>query len=210
MNEDRQGKAESGKPKAESEKSFPESVLDDPRLVLLAGSRLDAGVIVCEREGHWALAIGRSLPSGVKVHQTRSLPECSEVLAESPASFVVMEICRDNVERLIKHLARWQHDYPLARLTVVGDRETLSLEGLVREAGAVHFAVALRDSPAIAAIARRHLAMVPPRPRDFYDQLWDRLPWTATGRSPNLEFANSQTENTEAPIDRKPADEGSR
>ena len=78
------------------------------------GDRLAAGtaaqssparLLVCERTGCWAVALRRELAeAGVRVWETRTLADCFEELAESPASFVVLELGGD-VAGLLRCLA---------------------------------------------------------------------------------------------------------
>ena len=81
-----------------------------------------ARLIVCERTGRWAVALRRELAdAGVRVWETRTLADCWSELAESPASFVVLEL-RGDVAGLLALLARQPREFPLARVAVVADR----------------------------------------------------------------------------------------
>ena len=141
------------------------------------------GVIVCERDGHWAIALRRELPPcGVRVDQTRSLPECWKMLAGRPASFVVAELTATNVKALLERIARLQRDFPLARVAVVADRSLEGREWLMREAGVVHFAVSPRDLALLAGVACRHLDQVPKPQRTITERIWASLPWRGSLR----------------------------
>ena len=73
--------------------------------------------ITCERHGRWAAALRRDpAATGVRIHETRSLDECWEMLAGSPASLIVVELTRANRDGLLHRLAGLERDYPLARL----------------------------------------------------------------------------------------------
>ena len=122
-------------------------------------------LLVCERGGQWAGALRRELaPSGVEVHETRSLAECWDALAASPASFLVVELTRAGAEELLGRLARRERDFPWAEVAVVAARALAQWQWLVREAGAVHFTCSPRQLGVLAELACRHLAGVP-RPR---------------------------------------------
>ncbi len=134
--------------------------------------------ITCERHGRWAAALRRDpAAAGVRIHETRSLDECWEMLAESPASLIVVELTRANCEGLLRRLARLERDYPLARVAVVAERPLASWEELIREAGAAWFCTSPRDLRSLAAMARRHVDAAPAAPRTFMEQVWAALPW---------------------------------
>ena len=123
-----------------------------------------ARLIVCERTGHWAVALRRELAeAGVRVWETRTLADCWSELAKSPASFLVLEL-GDNLAGLLGRMARQPREYPAARLAVVADRSLADYESLMREAGAVHFLSSPRQTGPLARLAGRHLAQVPPPP----------------------------------------------
>jgi hypothetical protein len=137
-----------------------------------------ARLIVCERLGHWAAALRRELlEPDVRVYETRSLAKCCEMLGGHPASFVVAELTRPGVQALLERVAELGRDFPLARVAVVAERELASCEWLIRESGAVHFCVSLREASVLAHLAVRHLHATPQPQRTLPEQIWDRLPW---------------------------------
>ena len=137
-----------------------------------------ARLIVCEREGRWAVALRRELPvHGVRVHETRSVAECWEMLARRPASFVVAELTRSGAEALLEQMAWLQRDFPGARVAVVAERPLASCEWLLREAGAVHFTVSPRELGPLACLAVRHLEVAPPPQWTLAERIWADLPW---------------------------------
>ena len=108
------------------------------------------------------MALRRELAdAGVRVWETRTLADCWSELAESPASFVVLELGGD-VAGLLRRMARQPREFPAARLAVVADRSLADYEWLMREAGAVHFVCSPRQVGPLAQLACRHLAQVPP------------------------------------------------
>lgn len=137
-----------------------------------------ARLIVCERFGHWAVALRRELAeSEVRVYETRSLAECWDMLVAHPSSFVVAEVTRSGTQGLLERVARLGKDFPLARASVVGDREVASCEWLIRESGAVYFSVSPREAGVLAGLAVRHLQAAPQPQRTLSEKIWDRLPW---------------------------------
>lgn len=134
-------------------------------------------VIVCERTGRWAVALRRELGSELRMHETRSLTEAWGVLKRCPAAFVVVELTRTNADALLARLARTERDHPRARVAVVAGRELLNGQGLMREAGAVHFVVSARELTPLAHAIRRHCEQVPLPKRSLAEQVWAELPW---------------------------------
>ncbi len=140
--------------------------------------RTPARLIVCERTGRWAVALRRELAgSGVRVWETRTLADCRDELIASPASFVVVELGRGNVERLLRLLARQPRRFPAARIAVVADRSSADHEWLMREAGAVHFLSSPRQAGLLARLACRHLAQAPAPSQGMAERIWASLPW---------------------------------
>jgi hypothetical protein len=145
---------------------------------LLPAGTTAARLIVCETSGRWAVALRRELAAAeVRVHETRSLADCWTMLAESPASFLVVELSAGNSAALLQRMARLQREFPLARVAVVADRSLAGYEWLLREAGAVHFLCSPRQCGPLANLARRHLAQAPSPPRSLADRIWADLPW---------------------------------
>jgi hypothetical protein len=136
-----------------------------------------ARLIVCERTGRWAVALRRELAnSGVRVWETRTLDDCFSELADSPASLLVLEL-GDDVAGLLDRLARRARRFPRARMAVVADRSRPDHQGLLREAGAVHFVASPRQVGRLARLACRHLAQVPPLQQNLTERIWANLPW---------------------------------
>ncbi|MFH1268775.1 MAG: hypothetical protein ABIK89_23870 [Planctomycetota bacterium] len=144
----------------------------------LSRAASSARLIVCERRGDWAVALRRELEAaGPRVHETRSVAECWEMLAGWPASFVVAELTRLSAKALLERMAWLERDFPWARVAVVAERSFAWSEWGVREAGAVHFTVSPRQLGPLASLAVRHLAAVP-RPRlGLTERIWADLPW---------------------------------
>ncbi len=136
-----------------------------------------ARLIVCERDGRWAVALRRELAgAGVRVWETRTLDDCRRELIASPASFVVVQLGRDVVETL-RFVARQARDFPAACLAVAAKRAQADIEWPAREAGAMHFLCSPRRAGLMARIACRHLAQVPPPHQSMSARIWAGLPW---------------------------------
>lgn len=136
-----------------------------------------ARLIVCERTGRWAVALRRELgDAGIRVWETRTLANCREELAASPASFVVLELAGD-APGVIRFLSRQSQELPSARLAVVADISRTGWELFVREAGAVHFLTSPRHAGLLARLACRHLAQSPVSQQSLTERIWGSLPW---------------------------------
>ncbi len=150
----------------------------DGLTVLLPAAAKRPRLIVCERDGHWAVALRRGLaPESGKILQARSLPQCGAELETRPASFVAVELTNENLDDLLDRLVRLQHQFPLARAAVVADRRLGEYEWLMREAGAVYFECSPRRSDIVARLAARHLAHAPVPTQSTTERLWAGLPW---------------------------------
>jgi DNA-binding NtrC family response regulator len=114
----------------------------------------------------------------VRIHETRSIEECRQLLDAAPASFLVVELTRAEVEGLLGFLARIGRDYPWARLAVVAGRELAAAEWLLREAGAVHFVTSPRQLAGLVRTARRHCEAVPRPKMSPAEEILAALPWS--------------------------------
>jgi hypothetical protein len=155
---------------------------------LLPAGAVAARLIVCERSGRWAVVLRRELGAGaVRVYETRNLTDCWAVLAEAPASFVIVELTAGGVAALLRQMARLGREFPLARVAVVAARSLAGYEWLMREAGAVHFTCSPRQLGPLARLATGHLAQAPAPRRSLTQQIWAGLPWGREGRSEERE-----------------------
>ncbi|MEN6407565.1 MAG: hypothetical protein ABFC77_13975 [Thermoguttaceae bacterium] len=147
-------------------------------------NRLDsARLIVCERSGRWAAALRRELAeAGVRVWETRTLADCWDELAASPASFVVVEF-EPRTEALLRRMARLPREFPSAHVAIVADRRWNEYHGIMLEAGAVDFVDSPRKMGRLARLACRHLAEAPAPSRSLTERIWDGLPWNAGERA---------------------------
>lgn len=137
-----------------------------------------ARLIVCERSGRWAAGLRRELTeAGVRVWETRSLADCWEMLAQAPASFVVVELTLANLAGVLHRMAWQERDFPLARIAVAADRSLAGCQRVVEEAGAVHFCYSPATLGPLARLACCHLAMVPAPQHSLTERIWAGLPW---------------------------------
>jgi hypothetical protein len=134
-------------------------------------------VIVCERNGTWAAAVRRQLPSDIRMRQTRGLAECAAELRDAPMSLLVLELTAQNLAGVLDLLGRLPGRFPLARAIVVSEAGLKHCEWLVREAGAIYFAHASRDLAGLEETVRNHLQRMPAAKAGFAAQVWESLPW---------------------------------
>ena len=140
-----------------------------------------AQLIVCERSAHWAAALRRELVhTGVRVRESRSLPQCWDALADAPASFVVVELIAAAADDLLQRMARLPREFPLVRVAVVTDRSLAEYGWLLRESGAIHFTCSPRQLTPVAEMACRHLAAAPAPHQSLAERIWNSLPWEGT------------------------------
>ncbi len=146
-----------------------------------AGDADRARLVVCERTGHWAVALRRELARlkkpGVRIHETRSVNECWRLMDDYRASFVVVEVTPSNVQALLDRLAELEWDFPSARVAVVVGRAFRFSEPILREAGAIHFVDSPRQLKPLGEIACRHLDRIPKPKLGLVEQIWADLPW---------------------------------
>jgi hypothetical protein len=136
-----------------------------------------AKLVVCERTGRWAVALRRELAEvGVRVWETRSLADCRDELTANPASFAVIELGA-NAAPVLRFLAKQSQRFPAVRIAVVANRSQADYEGLMREAGAVHFLSSPREAAVLARLACRHLAEAPLQQQSLAERIWASLPW---------------------------------
>jgi len=134
-------------------------------------------LVVCERTGRWAAALRCELSgAGLRVWETRSLADCGTLLAESPASFAVLELSERRIREILDFIRHWQAEFPLFRFAVVADRDLASYKWFMHEAGAADFICSVRKIGAVTRTACRHLAQSPPLPQSLTERIWANLP----------------------------------
>lgn len=135
-----------------------------------------ARLIVCEREGRWAAALRRETAgTGVRIWETRSVPECCEEAAISPASFVVLEV-QGNLLEAMRFISWQRRAAPLVRWAATVSRELAACESLLREAGAVHVVTSPRRLWLLVQTACRHLERFE-QPQSVTGDIWVSLSW---------------------------------
>lgn len=140
-----------------------------------------AKVIFCEKSGRWAAALRRALrDEPVSIAETRSLSQCDEALAAAPASLVAIEVTSKTLESLVQTIARVRNELPFARVVGLLDNGLDQAEPVLREAGAADLFHSLRDAPALARLAQRHLALTSPAGQSFHEAIAERLPWKSS------------------------------
>ncbi len=139
---------------------------------------MTARLIIAERSGCWAAAMRVELAAtGVRLWEAGSRPRLTEVLAEAPASFLVVELTAKNASWLLDALTELPRCGPDARAAVVADRSLADWEWLMREAGAVHFLTSPRKLAPLVDLACRHLAAAPAPRQTLSERIWTSLPW---------------------------------
>jgi len=135
-----------------------------------------ARLIVCEPAGRWAILLRRFAPD-LDVTEARSLALASDLLRESPASFVCVAATAENAASALPRLGEWSRDFPAASFAILADEEDNDLELAFREAGAQLVLTSVFELPVVAAMARRHFAQVRPPQLDWREAIEARMPW---------------------------------
>jgi hypothetical protein len=111
-----------------------------------------------------------------------SSPQCLSSNSQPPAgrpgmnsSVKVNSVSK--IEETLDFVRNWQAEFPLVRFAIVADRELAAYKWLMHEAGAVDFICSVRKIGALAQMACRHLAQVPPLPQSLTERIWASLPW---------------------------------
>jgi hypothetical protein len=135
-------------------------------------------LIVCEKTNRWAVALRWALHgSGTRVYETRSWPDCWQAWRNAPDSALALQLRRDNVTDLVRHLTCVREQAPQALIAVLAEREMRACEWLLREAGALHVACSPGDLGPLARLLVRALRDVPPAASPEGLALRARLPW---------------------------------
>jgi len=116
-------------------------------------------------------------PAGVRLWEIGPRPVLADVMAESPAGFLVLELTAKNASWLVDSLVELPRQWRDARAAVVAERSLAEWEWLVREAGAVHFLTSPRRLAPLIDLACRHLAAAPMPRQTLSERIWTSLPW---------------------------------
>jgi hypothetical protein len=141
-------------------------------------------VIVCERSGKWATAIGRHVPRGVRLLQTRNLADGAAALAGAPASLLAFEATTRNLAEVLELLAQCSRKFPLARTIILAEACLRPYESLLREAGALHVTFSSRELDGLAGTLVNHLALADRARTGAPESIWESLPWGDAAAAP--------------------------
>lgn len=151
---------------------------DAPRLECAEPARL----IVWEKDGAWARHLKRWLAAdGPHVYEVRTFQACREMLAASPASLVLVQVCPSSLGEANPLAIGVRCDYAAARLVAVADRTAEPLRWRLLESGFVWLCTSPREFGPVMGIVRRHFASVPEPERTTEQRIWQELPWPPRG-----------------------------
>lgn len=137
-----------------------------------------ARLIVCERSGRWGSRLRRELADeGRWIGPARSLSQLRDLLNQHPASLVVLELTRDNLQPASRAIAQLHDDFPRAGLIVVTRRPLSGCQWSWREAGAAHVVTDALKVGEIGRIWKSHCRRFPPVEQTHAQRIRDRLPW---------------------------------
>lgn len=137
----------------------------------------DAAVVICERGEAWVRTLSNLLKSAdIAIRHCHTLRGCVTLVAEAPASFVVVELDPADPLPGMRMLDSLSRQFPSCKWAVVLGRNE-KLVYLAREVGAVHVATSILEAPQVADLVRRHLDRLPERATSVSEQIWSSLPW---------------------------------
>ncbi|MGW8257607.1 MAG: hypothetical protein ACWGMZ_08990 [Thermoguttaceae bacterium] len=137
-----------------------------------------ARLLVSERKGRWAAALRRELSeTGVRVWETGTYADCGTQLAQSTASFLVLELNETKIRELLHYILAWQQEFPAFRFAVVSDHALQDYHWFMREIGAADFVSRQAKIGALAETICRHLALAPRLSQSLTERIWTNLPW---------------------------------
>jgi hypothetical protein len=145
-------------------------------------------VVVWERNGQWAGRLRRSVRVQVDWHETRSWQQC-QAAAEAMASGCVVIVPGDDatLADCVQSVQQLRRSHPATLVTVIGvtairgaaigNLSPLSLEWVLREAGAADVATDAITVERIARFIERDWQRRPPSGRPLTRLIIDQLPW---------------------------------
>lgn len=135
-----------------------------------------AALVTCEREGAWAGACRRLLPS-LPLIETRTLDDAWSGLQRHPHGVLLVELTPERAPQIVSLLVRVQLELPGVLTVACGARVQGAWERLLREAGVALVVSAPWRLHQAASLLRRHLAQAPHPPHSLREQIWQSLPW---------------------------------
>ena len=144
-----------------------------------------AQLIVCETSSKWVVGMRRQLDRQVwsRICETRNLDDCWQQAVASCKSAVALEMTFANLEPLAEFLLRLRTQLPHTLPLVLGSRSLARAEWPMREFGAVHVALSLRELPVVAEMVQRHWQRVAREEPAGELPPWHALPWGQAGES---------------------------
>jgi hypothetical protein len=140
-------------------------------------------LIVCEKTGQWATALRVIAPSAPALVETRSLTAAQDALAGAPASCVALLATPDNLASVVAFIQEGGRRYSLARFVGLLNPEDITLETMLREAGAIDVICSVLDLPRLSGVAERHAARTPRTEASVVEWVQARMPWKALAKS---------------------------
>ena len=137
-------------------------------------------VILLERSGAWATRLRSSLPSGVRLREVRSYPECWQELPAGAPALLAIELTERTVASAVEMLTRLERLRPHTLALALAELRLAGYEELVREAGAVHFITSRRNMQHLGELIGRYFARFPQPAIDTRADILARLPWGGT------------------------------
>ena len=166
-------------------------------------SRDVAELIVCERDGRWAMRLRRMLAANrVRIRETRSLCACREALELARSSMLVVEWTASNASEAIDFVADVNRMFARAVILLAGDPtdcdkknigsshdikkyDVACFRWLAIEAGAATWVASSRELSRVVPLIQTHLNRVATTAVTTHEQIIDSLPWSKTAAEIN-------------------------
>ncbi len=138
-----------------------------------------AELIVCERDGRWAVRLGRQIDGRrIRIRQTRSLGASREALELARSSLMVVELTADSATEVIDWVSGVWRSFSRAVVFIVAERELAEYRDLAIEAGAAAMVTSPRELSEVAPMINAHLGRVVTAPVSTADRITRSLPWS--------------------------------
>ena len=143
-----------------------------------------ARLILWEHTTCWAAALRQATSDQpIRLVETRTWGESLGHLGEASRSVVALELAPQRAEQVLAALEELDRRFPHAVPIVLASRGMKAYGPLMREAGAMLFAVSPRRLDIVARLVRRHLDRMPEQTDDLRDAVWARMPWRGEPRA---------------------------
>lgn len=149
----------------------------DPTATSRDGSA-SAVCVVCEHGSLWGAHLKHRLrAAAIIVKRCARRAEVWQHLQQSPASILLLEASKTDLDRVFDVVWRVSSRFPDVRVIVVLPRGYQHQQWWFREAGAVHVVHSICQLSSVVRIVRRHVMRAPATEMTWTQRVYARLPW---------------------------------